>query len=78
MQRRLRVCTELPPRQSRGAASSTHTEAPASRAVNAAHNAALPPPITSTSIMRRALSDPTRIGTDVAVRVGGTDWFVWP
>jgi hypothetical protein len=47
MQRRLRVCCELPPRHSRGAASSSRTLAPASRAISAAHRAALPPPITS-------------------------------
>jgi hypothetical protein len=49
MQRRLRTCIELPPRQARGADSSIKTEAPASRAISAAHNAALPPPITRTS-----------------------------
>ena len=49
MQRMLRVCGELPPRQALGAASRSSTDAPASRAVRAAHNAALPPPITSTS-----------------------------
>src|SRR5689334_10655092 len=51
MQRRLRVCCELPPRHSFGEASSTSTLAPASRAISAAHSAALPPPTTSTSIM---------------------------
>jgi hypothetical protein len=50
MQRRLRVWAELPPRQSRGAASSNITLAPASAAIKAAHKAALPPPITSTSV----------------------------
>src|SRR4051812_674073 len=64
MQRRLRVCWELPPRHSRGAASSTSTLAPASRAINAAHNAALPPPTTRTSTIgrqayRRTVSMPT-------------------
>jgi len=51
MQRRLRVCWELPPRHSARAASSSSTLAPASRAISAAHKAALPPPITRTSIM---------------------------
>ena len=49
MQRRLRVCAELPPRQSRRADSSSSTRAPASRAISAAHSAALPPPMTRTS-----------------------------
>src|SRR5512147_3111396 len=49
MQRRLRTCIELPPRHARGAASSSSTLAPASRAISAAHRAALPPPITRTS-----------------------------
>src|SRR5690606_9430491 len=49
MQRILRTCAELPPRQARGAASSSSTLAPASRAIRAAHRAALPPPITRTS-----------------------------
>src|ERR1700744_4369166 len=52
MQRRLRVCCELPPRHSRGADSSSNADAPASRAIKAAHNAALPPPITNTSTIR--------------------------
>jgi len=39
----------LPPRQARGAASSISTLAPASAAIKAAHKAALPPPMTSTS-----------------------------
>ena len=47
--RRLRVCRLLPPRNTCGACSSTITEAPVSRAVIAAHNAALPPPMTATS-----------------------------
>src|SRR5258708_26273274 len=51
MQRGLRVCCELPPRHSRGAASSKRTLAPASRAMSAAHRAAFPPPTTSTSGM---------------------------
>ena len=38
----------LPPRCSRGAASSTRTRAPCSCADNAAHNAALPAPTTIT------------------------------
>ena len=42
MQRRLRVCCELPPRHSLGAASITSTEAPLSFAVSAAHSAAFP------------------------------------
>ena len=42
---------ELPPRHSRGADSSSSTLAPASRAISAAHSAALPPPITRTSTM---------------------------
>ena len=46
MHRKFRVCTEFPPRHSKGADSNKSTEAPASRAVNAAHNAALPPPTT--------------------------------
>ena len=49
MQRKLRVWPELPPRHSRGADSSSITLAPASRAIKAAHSAALPPPITKTS-----------------------------
>ena len=49
MARRLRVCRLLPPRIARGACSTSSTRAPASRAVMAAHRAALPPPITSTS-----------------------------
>jgi hypothetical protein len=49
MQRTLRVCDELPPRQAFGEASSIRTDAPASEATSAAHNAALPPPITKTS-----------------------------
>src|SRR5690606_41758216 len=49
MQRRVRGCCELPRRQARGEASSSSTEAPASRAHRAAHNAALPPPMTRTS-----------------------------
>jgi hypothetical protein len=51
MERMLRVCGELPPRQGFGALSSSITDAPASRAVSAAHKAALPPPITNTSSM---------------------------
>src|SRR5688500_3668268 len=64
MQRRFRVWIELPPRHSCGAASSISTETPASRAVSAAHSAALPPPITSTSVIaglyvcRAALAPP--------------------
>src|SRR5690625_4562912 len=50
MQRRLRVCCEFPPRHSLGEPSSNITFAPSSRARKAAHKAALPPPITSTSI----------------------------
>jgi hypothetical protein len=57
MQRKLRVCDELPPRQARGAASSKRTCAPASAAIKAAHNAALPPPITSTCV---CMSHPSR------------------
>jgi hypothetical protein len=49
MQRKLRVWPELPPRHSRGADSSSITLHPASRAIRAAHRAALPPPITKTS-----------------------------
>ncbi len=56
MQRRLRVCCELPPRHSLGAASITSTEAPLSLAVSAAHSAAFPPPITITSCMDFSLS----------------------
>src|SRR5690554_3913352 len=56
MQRRLRVCMELPPRHSLGAASNSKTLAPASRAVSAAHKAALPPPITSTSYVGAGLT----------------------
>ena len=52
MQRMLRVCTELPPRQACGADSKINTSAPISRAVSAAQSAALPPPITRTSSMR--------------------------
>jgi hypothetical protein len=40
---------ELPPRHSRGEASSSSTLAPASRAMSAAQRAALPPPMTRTS-----------------------------
>ena len=50
MQRTLRVCDELPPRQAFGEDSSIRTDAPASVATSAAHNAALPPPITRTSV----------------------------
>lgn len=56
MQRRLRVCAELPPRHALGAASRSHTRAPASRAISAAHRAALPPPITNTSVCMIASS----------------------
>jgi hypothetical protein len=50
MQRKLRVWAELPPRHSGGADSSTQTRAaPDSRAIKAAHSAALPPPMTNTS-----------------------------
>src|SRR3546814_14358987 len=49
MQRKLRVCCEFPPRHSLGADSRIMTLAPASRAISAAHSAAFPPPITSTS-----------------------------
>jgi hypothetical protein len=49
MHRTLRVCDELPPRQAFGEDSSIRTDAPASLATSAAHNAALPPPITKTS-----------------------------
>jgi hypothetical protein len=49
MQRKFRVCMELPPRHSRGADSNTMTLTPASRAMSAALKAALPPPITNTS-----------------------------
>jgi hypothetical protein len=49
MHRTLRVCDELPPRQALGEDSSIRTDAPASVATSAAHNAALPPPITKTS-----------------------------
>jgi hypothetical protein len=51
----LRVCEELPPRHSRGAASSSITLAPASRAIRAAQRAALPPPITNTSTFTLSL-----------------------
>jgi hypothetical protein len=40
---------ELPPRQILGADSKSLTEQPASLAINAAHSAALPPPMTNTS-----------------------------
>src|SRR5215470_12821024 len=40
----------LPPRSASGARSSTSTSAPASRAASAAHIAALPAPITRTSV----------------------------
>jgi hypothetical protein len=40
---------ELPPRQIFGADSNNLTEHPASLAINAAHKAALPPPMTNTS-----------------------------
>src|SRR4029453_8536651 len=56
MQRRLRVCCELPPRHSRGEASRRSTLAPASRALSAAHSAALPPPTTRTSTMAADLT----------------------
>src|ERR1035437_6607164 len=52
MARKLRVWRLLPPRNCRGACSSSSTLAPASRAVMAAHSAALPPPTTSTSQVR--------------------------
>src|ERR1022692_3555145 len=51
-QRILRVWRVLPPPENFGAPSSTSTEAPVRRALIAAHNAALPPPITSTSNLR--------------------------
>src|SRR5438552_13835651 len=53
MQRRLRVCRLLPPRKCLGAHSSRRTLLPARRAVMAAHSAALPPPNTRTSYMRK-------------------------
>jgi len=43
------VCMEFPPRQFLGDDSNSLTEQPASLAINAAHKAAFPPPITSTS-----------------------------
>src|SRR3569833_2755809 len=49
MQRRFRTCIELPPRQLCGADSRSSTDAPASRAISAAHSAAFPPPMTRTS-----------------------------
>jgi hypothetical protein len=49
MQRKFRVWRLLPPRKWRGACSTINTEAPARRAEIAAHTAALPPPMTSTS-----------------------------
>ena len=55
MQRRLRVCCELPPRHACGADSSISTDAPASRAISAAHSAAFPPPMTSTSTIHASL-----------------------
>src|SRR6476661_6361309 len=48
----LRVCRLLPPRNARGAASTTRTERPRLRAVSAAQSAALPPPSTSRSNCR--------------------------
>jgi hypothetical protein len=53
-QRRLRVWRLLPPRMCRGARSTTTTLRPASRAVSAAHSAALPPPKIATSYVTRA------------------------
>src|SRR5947208_10648654 len=47
----LRVWRVLPPRYNFGAPSSTSTDAPPRRALIAAHSAALPPPITSTSYL---------------------------
>src|SRR6478752_6572944 len=76
MQRRLRVCCELPPRHSRGEASSSSTLAPASRAISAAHRAALPPPMTRTStklLLAGAWHDRGRVRGRLraAVLVGG-------
>src|ERR1700734_3442530 len=51
-QRMLRVWRGLPPRENIVAPSSTSPETPVRRALIAAHNAALPPPITSTSNLR--------------------------
>src|SRR5215475_7070027 len=50
MQRMLRVWRLLPPRYSTGADSKTVTDTPDSRAIRAAHSAALPPPTTATSV----------------------------
>src|SRR5436190_20289232 len=46
----LRVWRLFPPRYSIGAHSNTATDAPDSRAVSAAHSAALPPPTIATSV----------------------------
>jgi hypothetical protein len=62
MQRRLRMCCELPPRHSRGEASGMSTLAPASRAISAAVSATLPPPITRTSSMGVAFGRVTAVG----------------
>src|SRR3954454_16261178 len=51
-QRMLRVWRGVAPPKKFGAPSSTSTDAPALRALIAAHSAALPPPITSTSNFR--------------------------
>src|SRR3954463_9246187 len=51
-QRIFRVWRGFPPPKNFGAPSSTSTDAPARRALMAAHSAALPPPITSTSYLR--------------------------
>src|SRR3984957_3273591 len=57
-QRMLRGWRVFYPRENCGAPSSTSTEAPARRALIAAHNAALPPPITSTSNLRERSTMP--------------------
>ncbi|KAG1443062.1 hypothetical protein G6F57_018222 [Rhizopus arrhizus] len=77
MQRKLRVCCELPPRHSRGAASSSITLAPASRAIRAAHSAALPPPTTKTSTMPSSPNQGTDCTQRVTVAISGRRQLVF-
>ena len=75
MQRRLRVWgCEFPPRQACGDASSNSTLAPASRAISAAHSAALPPPITNTSIKVAPCCLGPTLGLALPSRKAGGRW----
>jgi hypothetical protein len=51
MTRKLRAWRALPPRSASGAYSTSRTEAPLRRAASAAQSAALPPPMTATSMV---------------------------